>query len=68
MAEAELFNIENKKADQRKAEMAMTGEERLRLCVDLIDLHLKLSPIPAPQPPDDDIEWIVLSLKKNDKI
>ena len=66
MAKAELFNIEEKKDAQRKAEMAMTPSERLLLCLDLMDLHNTLHPNqPREYQPDvEDIQWIELHLRK----
>jgi hypothetical protein len=64
MAKVELFNIEDKKNSQRKAEMAMTPSERLLLCLDLMDLHSKLHDPAQALPDDDGINWIELPLKK----
>jgi hypothetical protein len=66
MAKAELFDIEEKKDNQRKAEMAMTPAERLLLCLDLIDLYNKMNPSAPALPLEENIEWIDLPLKNND--
>lgn len=62
MLKVELFDITTNKADQREAEMALTPEQRVSLCLDLIELNASLSHnqhIPA----DDQIEWIELFFK-----
>jgi hypothetical protein len=66
MANAELFDIENKKDDQRKSEMLLTPSARLLLCLDLMDLYFSLrQPDRDELPEDDEIKWIELPLKKN---
>jgi hypothetical protein len=65
MIKAELFNIETKKDDQRKAEMAMTPAQRLLLCLDLMDMHIMVKQNSYPETPeaDENIRWINLRLK-----
>jgi hypothetical protein len=60
MLKAELFNIEDKKADQRKAIMELTGEQRIYLTLDLMDLARQLSPTKTLPSKDDNIKWIEL--------
>lgn len=57
---AELFNIEDKKDAQRKAEMAMTPSERVLHCLRLMDLAWSINKN-AFAPIEDEIEWIELS-------
>jgi hypothetical protein len=63
---AELFDIEDKKRQQAKDEMAMKPIERLLLCLDLMDLARELSPDKTLHPRPDDIEWIELPMLKKD--
>ena len=65
MAKVELFNIEEKKQAQRKAEMALSPSQRLLLCLDLMDLqrHLPHHQTRADKQ-DDSRPWIVLHCKK----
>lgn len=61
---AEIFDINNSKAEQRTAEMRMTGAERLILVLDLMDLSAALSkhnPMPRK---DDGIDWIELKWER----
>lgn len=43
--------------------MAMTPEERLFLCLDLMDLSIALSAEKSLPPKDDQIQWIELKFK-----
>jgi len=64
MLKAVLFDIEDKKDDQRKAESAMSPAFRLSLCLDIIDLSIALSPTKFLKAnPDDHIDWIELYYK-----
>lgn len=63
MLKAELFNIDDKKADQDRAIMAMTGEERIYLTLDLMDLARSLSPDKTLPSKEDNIEWIELKFR-----
>lgn len=63
MQKAVLFNIDEKKDDQERIEMAMTPEERLFLVLDLMDLSIALSPEKSLPSKDDQIEWIELKFK-----
>jgi hypothetical protein len=65
MAKVELFNIQDKKEEQRKAEMAMTPLARLELCLDLMDMHFALQPQVKSMAERNNIEWIELRLKNN---
>jgi hypothetical protein len=64
MSKAELFDIESKKEDQRRREMAMTSNERFLLCLDLIDLSIALSKDKTLVPyQNDSIDWIELKTR-----
>jgi hypothetical protein len=64
MTKVELFDIRNKKSDQRQAEMAMKPIDRLYLCLDLMDVSAALSQKNQQvQDNQDDIPWIILSMK-----
>jgi hypothetical protein len=63
MLKAELFNIEDKKADYDKAIMALTGEQRIYLTLDLMDLARQLSPVKCLPPKEDNIKWIELKYR-----
>jgi hypothetical protein len=63
MLKAELFNIEDKKADQRKAILELTGEQRIYLTLDLMDLARQLSPTKTLPSKDDNIKWIELKYR-----
>lgn len=65
MHKAVVFNIEEKKDDQQRLEMAMTPDERLLLCLDLIDLSIALSKDKSLRSNDDQIQWIELRFKKD---
>ncbi len=64
MAKVELFDIDQKKSDQRKAEMAMKPIDRLYLCLDLMDLSKSLSREKQLNPDaEDTLPWIELRMK-----
>jgi hypothetical protein len=63
MLKAELFNIEDKKADQRRSIMELTGEQRILLTLDLMDLSRQLSPNKSLPSKDDNIQWIELKYR-----
>ena len=64
MAKVELFDIDQKKSDQRKAEMAMKPIDRLYLCLDLMDLSKSLSREKQLNPDQEDtLPWIELRMK-----
>lgn len=63
MVKATVFDINKKKEDQVRAEMAMTPNERLLLCLDLMDLAVALRNGEALPPKEDNIEWIELKFK-----
>jgi len=64
MHKVELFNIDEKKEDQRIAEMAMKPIDRLYLCLDLMDMSRALSPKKQLEPnPEDALPWIELRMK-----
>ncbi|MEQ8304842.1 MAG: hypothetical protein RIB47_15715 [Cyclobacteriaceae bacterium] len=60
---AEVFNIERKRDDQVSWSKAMTPNERLLLCLDLIDLSLAIAKTNSFEiPQDDTVPWITLKL------
>jgi hypothetical protein len=60
----ELFDIKNKRDDQIKWSQKMTPNERLLLCLDLIDLSIALAPNKTiVTHSDDPIKWIQLRMK-----
>jgi hypothetical protein len=63
MLKAELFNIEDKKKDQRRAIMELTGEQRIYLTLDLMDLARQLSPTKSLPSKEDNIKWIELKYR-----
>jgi hypothetical protein len=63
MLKAELFNIEDKKKDQRRAIMELTGEQRIYLTLDLMDLARRLSPAKTLPSKEDNIKWIELNAR-----
>jgi hypothetical protein len=65
MHKAVVFNIDEKKDDQQQLEMAMTPDERLLLCLDLIDLSIALSKDGPLRSNDDQIQWIELRFKRD---
>jgi hypothetical protein len=62
MLKAELFDINTSKIDQRNAEILLTPEQRIILCLDLMDLNASFSDR-KETPSQDEIEWIELSFK-----
>ena len=62
MLKAELFDINTAKTDQRKAEMLLTPEQRIILCLDLMELNASLSTKTLNET-QDEIKWIELSFK-----
>jgi hypothetical protein len=64
MKKVEIFSLEKKKDDQRRAEMQMTALERWNLAFQLIELTRSFSPDKEFTPPlNDSIKWIELKLK-----
>jgi hypothetical protein len=63
MKKAVIFDIDDKKKDQVAAEMLMTPNERLLLCLNLMELSLALSKDKRLVQNPDDIQWIELKLK-----
>lgn len=62
MTKAELFDIDKAKVDQRHAEMLLTPQQRLLLCLDLMELNTAFSKRPF-DPEDESIFWIELPLQ-----